>query len=171
MAIDYSQEVKWESISSLKPHPENPRFGDIGAIAESIKRNGWFGSVVAQVSTRYILAGNHRVMAAQSLGMSKVPVFWVDCDEIRAKAILIAENRTNQLASWDEDGLSKILEELANAGELQATGFDGDDVDAILASVDDRPDEPVEPEFCPTCKTVLPEKFQKKRKKKSVNPY
>lgn len=169
MAIEYSQEVKWELISSLKSHPENPRFGDIGAIAESIKRNGWFGSVVAQTSTRHILAGNHRVMAAQQLGMTKVPVFWVDCDEIRAKAILIAENRTNQLASWDEDGLAKILEELANAGELQATGFDGDDVDSIIAGMDDRQDDPVEPEVCPTCKSLLPEKFQRRRRKKSVN--
>lgn len=169
MGINYDTEVKWELINSLKPHPENPRFGDIGAIAESIKRNGWFGSVVAQTSTRFILAGNHRVMAAQQLGYTKVPVFWVDCDDIRAKAILIAENRTNQLASWDEDGLAKILEELANAGELQATGFDGDDVDDIIAGMDDRPEEPIEPEVCPTCKTVLPEKFQKRRKKKSVN--
>jgi hypothetical protein len=67
--------------------------------------------------------------------------------------------------------LAKLLEELANAGELQATGFDGDDVDSIIASVDDRPEEPIEPETCPTCKSVLPEKFQRRRKKKSVNPF
>ena len=45
---------------ALRPHPRNPRRGDVDAIEESIAENGFYGCVVAQRSTGYILAGNHR---------------------------------------------------------------------------------------------------------------
>jgi len=64
-------DIKMESIDSLAHHPENPREGDIGAIVTSIKKNGWFGVVVAQKSSGYILAGNHRIEAAKICGIKK----------------------------------------------------------------------------------------------------
>ncbi|WP_139806694.1 hypothetical protein [Deinococcus hopiensis] len=46
-------------VSDLKPHPRNPNVGNVDVIAESIKVNGFYGALVVQKSTGYILKGNH----------------------------------------------------------------------------------------------------------------
>src|SRR5262245_16196031 len=57
---------KWEfaPVLALRPHPQNPRTGDVAAIRASLDVNGWYGAIVAQRSTGFILAGNHRYKAA-----------------------------------------------------------------------------------------------------------
>lgn len=92
------------ALSSLKPHPKNPRQGDVGAIYESIEANGFYGAVVAQKSTGHVLAGNHRMLAAQHAGAGSVPVVWVDVDDETALRIPLADNRTNDVASYDTQG-------------------------------------------------------------------
>ena len=79
------------AIDALTPHPENPRRGDIEAVAESIDQNDFYGAVIAQVSTRRILVGNHRWKAAKKRGALFIPVLWVDCDDDRARRILLAD--------------------------------------------------------------------------------
>ena len=117
---------------SLELHPENPRQGDVGAIVTSIEKNGWFGTLVAHRKTRQVLAGNHRLQAAIALEMDSVPVYWVDVDETEAKRILLADNRTSDLATWDDTILVTLLESLATNDELLGSGYDGDDLDALL---------------------------------------
>ena len=117
---------------SLEVHPDNPRQGDIGAIVTSIENNGWFGTLVAQRSTRQVLAGNHRLQAAIALDMQDVPVYWVDVDDAEAKRILLADNRVSDLATWDDTILVSLLESLANDDALLGSGYDGDDLDALL---------------------------------------
>ncbi len=117
---------------SLEVHPDNPRQGDIGAIVTSIENNGWFGTLVAQRSTRQVLAGNHRLQAAIALEMQDVPVYWVDVDDAEAKRILLADNRVSDLATWDDTILVSLLESLANDDALLGSGYDGDDLDALL---------------------------------------
>ena len=91
--------VEMVDVSDLIKHPENPRVGDINAIAASIKANGWWGTIVAQKSTSYVLAGNHRLEAAVKLQMATVPVYWVDVDDQQAIKILLADNKTAELAT------------------------------------------------------------------------
>lgn len=117
---------------TLELHPDNPRQGDIGAIVTSIERNGWFGTLVAHKETRQVLAGNHRLQAAIALDMETVPVYWVDVDAAEAKRILLADNRTSDLATWDDSILVGLLEDLANSDALLGSGYDGDDLDALL---------------------------------------
>ena len=83
------------AVDKLINHPNNPRQGDIGAIAVSIQENGWFGSLVAQKSSGHVLAGNHRLQAARQLDIKEVPVHWIDVDDNQALKILLADNRTN----------------------------------------------------------------------------
>lgn len=124
--------ISEESPESLLPHPANPRAGDVGAIVESIKKNGWHGVVVCQSSTRHILVGNHRVKAALMLGMEKIPVQWVDVDDNRAKAILLADNRASDLGTYDDDVLAKLVYETAVDGLLDSTGYDIEDMDRLV---------------------------------------
>jgi ParB-like chromosome segregation protein Spo0J len=142
-------EVSTENIDDLILHPDNPREGDIGAIVTSIKKNGWFGTVVVQKSTSYILAGNHRVQAARICGLKEVPVFWVDCDDERAKAILLADNKTAELASWNDDTLLALLQEADAGNYLLDTAFDQDDIQKLLAKLNNT--EGDNGDVCPTC--------------------
>ncbi len=133
---------KPESIEQIDPktlaiHPDNPRLGDIGAIITSIENNGWYGAVVAQKKTRRVLAGNHRLQAAIQLDMDEIPVYWVDVNDEEAKRIMIADNRTSDLASYDEQALAALLETMAKEETLLGSGYDGDDLDALIADLVD----------------------------------
>ena len=120
-------------IDTIRPHPRNPRQGDVGAIHESIEANGFYGVVVAQRSTGHILAGNHRWLAAQHAGATEVPVVWVDVDDDHALRILLSDNRTNDLAGYDTESLVELLQGIhASGGGLVGTGYDGDDLDELV---------------------------------------
>ena len=106
-------------ITKLHPHPDNPRKGNVGAIVTSIKTNGWYGTLVAQTSTGRVLAGNHRLQAAAQLGMTEVPVYWVDVDDQTARRILFADNRSNDLATYDDELLRPLLTDLVRDATQQ----------------------------------------------------
>lgn len=131
-------------VGQLIPHPKNPRRGDLTAIRQSINANGFYGAIVAQRSTRYILAGNHRFQAAIAEGARRVPVLWVDVDDAKALRILLADNRTGDLAENDDEQLSSLLSEiLQDAGTLTGTGYDPQDLDKLLKSLGDAQHEAV----------------------------
>ena len=130
-----NEAVELAPVDAVQPHPRNPRQGDVGAIHESIEANGFYGAVVAQRSTGFILAGNHRWQAARHAGATEVPVIWVDVDDDHALRILLADNRTNDLATYDDSALASLLQELADAGNLAGTGYDGDALDDLLADL------------------------------------
>lgn len=112
------------AVSQLKPHPENPRQGNVNAIQQSITENGFYGALVVQRSTGYVLAGNHRLKAAKRAGLKQVPVLWVDVDDWTAKRILIADNRASDLAGYQESALSDLLAQIqAQQGDLTGTLF------------------------------------------------
>ena len=124
------------ALGKLKPHPRNPRQGDVGAIHQSIEANGFYGAVVAQKSTGHVLAGNHRLLAAKHTNAEEIPVMWVDVDDATALRILLADNRTNDLASYDDGALAELLTSIMqDEGTLDGTGYDGDALDQLLADL------------------------------------
>lgn len=136
-------------IHEIRCHPQNARTGDVGAIYQSIEANGFYGACVVQESTGYILAGNHRFQAAQHAGAADVPVIFIDCDDERALRILLADNRTADLADWDVAGLAELLREFAHSAEgLLGTGFDAEamaNVERDLAGYKPQPEAAAEP--------------------------
>lgn len=122
-------------VGGLTPHPRNVREGDVGAISESLRRFGQLKPIVVQKSTGYVVAGNHLYRAAVALGWKEVAAVRADLDDETAIAYLVADNRTQELGTYDDAGLAALLSELAAAGNLDATGYDGDDVDRLLADL------------------------------------
>jgi len=108
-------------IDSVKPHPRNPRRGNVEAIIESLARNGQYRPIVVNRRDCCILGGNHTWQAAKALGWEHIAATWVDVDEETAARILVVDNRTNDLAGWDDEGLLAVLEELV---DLEGTGYD-----------------------------------------------
>jgi ParB-like chromosome segregation protein Spo0J len=130
------QQYEIVSIAAIQPHPRNPRQGDVNAIIASIKANQFFGACIVQRSTGNILAGNHRWLAARECGLAGVPVIWVDCNDAEALRILLVDNRTNDLAGYDDAALAQLLQEVqAEAGTLLGTGFDLEALDELLAGI------------------------------------
>ena len=129
------QKIETVPIGSLKHHPKNPRKGDVKSITESIEHNGFYGVVVAQKSTGYVLAGNHRMMAAKAAGLDSLPVAYVDVDDETALKILLADNRTNDLATYDNKELAELLADVSNTIGLDGTGFDEAFLDGLIGEL------------------------------------
>ena len=130
-----NQEYAEVALTALKPHPMNPRRGNVTEIAKSIAHNGFYGALVAQVGTGHILAGNHRYLAAKEQGLKTLPVVWVDVDETEAQRILLADNRTSDLGDYDNEQLAALLDGLAQGEGLDGTGYEQSDLDKLLADL------------------------------------
>src|SRR3990167_7368612 len=117
------------ALSKLRTHPRNPRRGNLEKLGESIAENGFYGAVVAQKTTGYILAGNHRFLAAQAAGADEIPVIWVDVDNDRALRILLADNKTSDKATYHDEALAALLAELNQTDQqLVGTSFESEEL-------------------------------------------
>lgn len=120
----------------LTPHPRNARRGNVDAIAESIRRVGFYGAVIAQRSSGFVVAGNHRVRAAIAAGLEEIPVTWIDVDDETALRILLADNRSSDLATYEDGTLAELLSELAlTESALAGTLYDPEDLDRLVAAL------------------------------------
>jgi hypothetical protein len=137
MTLDIAaQQYDVVDVNDLQPHPNNPRRGDVDAISESIDAHGFYGALVVQRSTGYVLAGNHRLQAARAQSIARVPVIFVDVDDDAARRILLVDNRTNDLAEYDDAQLVDVLRLLE--GDLSGTGYSDNDLIELLAADDGR---------------------------------
>lgn len=123
----------------LKPHPDNPRNGDIDAIVASLRKNGLYRPIV---TTRdgTILAGNHTYMAAGQIGMDSLSAVVLDLDPFSDEAlrIMLADNRTADLGRYDDGILFKLMETLNQSDDgLDGTGYTNDDFSHLL--IEDPP--------------------------------
>lgn len=150
-------------LTDLNLYHKNPRVGDTQAIKGSIVANGIFRPVVVNRGTytgkpNEILAGNHTVKAIRELAeehpddvrWQHVDVWMVDVDSERAARIVLADNRTADLGSYDDTTLLDLLDSVDH--DLEGTGYIDDDLDMLrdmadgAPSLDDLEDEYGEPE-------------------------
>lgn len=126
-------ETQTIDIDTVHPHPRNVRQGDIGAISQSLQAHGQFKAITYQKSTGRILAGNHTWKAAKALGWKQIAASAVVCDDEQALKILLVDNRSSDLATYDDKELMELLKELSqNDPLLEGTLFDGDDLDDLV---------------------------------------
>ncbi len=119
-------------IDTLRPHPRNPRQGDIGAISESLRRFGQYRVAVVQESTGYVVVGNHMLAAARALGWTELAAIRMDLTDDEAARLMVADNRTSDLATNDDSVLLELLDGLASTPDaLEGTGYDTEDMDRI----------------------------------------
>ncbi len=121
-------------IESVTLHPNNPRRGNVDAVAASLARFGQQKPIVVQASTGFVVAGNHIVKAARALGWQEIAANVEALDDASAIAFMLADNRTADLGGYDDALLAAILAEQDAAANLAATGYDADAVAAILAA-------------------------------------
>jgi hypothetical protein len=123
-------------VDDLREHPMNVRQGDVGAISESLTAHGQYRPIVVQRSTNHVLAGNHTLKAARALKWSHVAATFVDCNDDQAMRILLVDNRTNDLATYDEPALIDALKQLTETDQgLIGTAFDTSALDEMIAAL------------------------------------
>lgn len=135
-------------IGDLEPFPGNPRRGDVAAIRASLRR---FGQVLPALTDpklgedgkQRIIARHHLVLAATEEGWTHVAVIGNEfADEEEARAYLLADNRLAELGGYDDEALVAHLKHLNELDALAGTGYTRDDLDAQLAKLRARRDEP-----------------------------
>ena len=132
-------------ISELRLYQRNPRKGNVGAVAASLKVNGQYRPIVVNIGTHTgrkleVLAGNHTLKAFRSLaqrepsgGWDQISVHLVDVDEDQAKRIVLADNKTSEAGGYDNTALAELLGDVREAvGGLDGTGFSAADLDALI---------------------------------------
>ena len=95
-----------------------------------------------------VIGGHTRLEAAQSLGLDKVPVRYMDLDPADAKLLALADNRLQDLGVYDDEALTRVIRALAEEGaDLGVAGYSDIDLDGILGRNDhtDVPDAPPPP--------------------------
>ena len=134
-------------IDDLDLDPRNARKHDgknLKAIADSLEQFGQRKPIV--VWGRTVVAGNGTMAAARSLGWSEITIARVpdDWTADQVKAYALADNRSAELASWDEQVLTEQLKELELAEwDLETLGFDAT-VEPLQDVVEDDMPEVVE---------------------------
>ena len=148
-----------QDIQRILPYARNPRHnqGAVAKVAASIKEFGFKQAIVVDKDFT-IVVGHTRWLAAQQLGMRQVPVLIADdLTEAQVKAYRLADNRTAQEATWDDELLGLELSDLSASGfETGLTGFDPAEIAALMGleqaeNAVDQDDCPAPPE-APTCK-------------------
>jgi DNA modification methylase len=141
-------EVTRRLISDLTLDPQNARTHsqkNLDAIKASLTQFGQRKPIVI-TSEGLVLAGNGTLEAAKSLGWDHIDVTItpVDWDLNTARAYALADNRTAELAEWDENVLAKQLLELIDVDfDIESLGFELPE-----------PEIEVEPDDAPTIEEV-----------------
>lgn len=147
--------IEYVAPATLNLHPENPRKGDVDAIAESLLTSGQYKPLVVSRATNNVLAGNHTLQAIEKLrsgwrpagredetyDQAVVAVTFVDVDLDGERRILAVDNRTSDLGTYDNDALVELLKSLET---LEGSGYSEDDLDTLAFMTGQAHDE-IEP--------------------------
>lgn len=122
------------ALGSISPDPANTRKHsrrNLDAIKASLRRFGQQKPIVVD-SRGTVLAGNGTLAAATELGWTEIQIVRTALAGVDATAFGIADNRTAELAEWEET-LGEVLKALTDAG-VDATdlGFNQMEIDDLL---------------------------------------
>lgn len=150
-------QIEQIGIATLIPFAKNSRThsdAQVAQIAASIREFGFTNPVLVDEANG-IIAGHGRVLAARKLKLTEVPcIRLAHLTDAQKRAYVIADNKLALNAGWDEAMLKLELADLkALDFDLDLTGFNTDEIDALLAEKgtegltdpDDTPEPPVEP--------------------------
>ena len=134
--------------ANVRKHPE----ANLAAIKASLTRFGQQKPIVVDAKG-VVVAGNGTLAAAKAMGWRTVKAVRTNLAGAEATAFAIADNRTAELAEWDEAALHQQLAAIAIDDEelLAATGFDEKELAKLAAAAapevneDEVPEAPADP--------------------------
>lgn len=146
-AIGPAATVELWDIDRLIPNARNARLHSpqqIDQIAASLKEWGFTTAVLADENCQ-IIAGHGRVLAAQKLGLKKIPVMealgWT---EEQKRAYAIADNKLALNSTWDIETLRHEIGELGcTEFDVGLLGFDTSELSLLFTEVVEGPTDPI----------------------------
>jgi len=129
--------LEYRSVEALIPYARNAKQhpdAQVAQIAASIREFGW-GAPILVDGNNNVIAGHGRLLAARKLGMAEVPVVSMDhLTDTQRRALILADNKIGENASWEDELLGIELSELKDAGfDLELTGFSTEEWEALIA--------------------------------------
>lgn len=148
MAVNGQRKIEMLATTALKPYEKNARTHSaeqIEKICRSIQEFGFINPVLID-EKQMIVAGHGRVMAAQKLGMEKVPCLRIKgLTETQIRAYILADNKLAEDAGWDDEILRVELEELKELDfDITIAGFDVVEIEEEPEVFEDEVPEQVE---------------------------
>ena len=134
-------------VDDLVHDPANARTHNernLNAICGSLRQFGQRKPLVVQQQGMIVRAGNGTLEAARKLGWSHIAALLVDEDNVAAISFAIADNRTAELAEWDDDVLVRMLHEVEVGDEELQQMFAELAEDLSLIDADSRVNEEAE---------------------------
>jgi ParB-like chromosome segregation protein Spo0J len=139
--------------SNVRTHPER----NLATIKASLARFGQQKPIVIDANG-IVRAGNGTLEAARALGWGSIDVVRTSLVGVDATAYAIADNRTAELAEWDDEALAAMLAQLQlEEFDIEEIGFSQEELDRLSpdfapAGIEDqgRLDEKAKVK-CPEC--------------------
>jgi site-specific DNA-methyltransferase (adenine-specific) len=123
-------------IARPVPYPKNARTVTsraVDSVAASLKEFGWRQPIVVDAKD-VIVAGHKRLLAAQKLGMSEVPVHVaLGLTAAQCKAYRLMDNRSSENSAWDMELLAEEMAELVGQIDVSLSGFEQTQIAELLA--------------------------------------
>ena len=118
-------EVQNIAIDKIIPYWNNARNNSkaIKPVEESIKKFGFNQPIVVDKNLE-IICGHTRYYALMNLGYKEVPCIVADLDEEKARQYRIADNKTSEFATWDEEKLIRELRTMNVPTDMQDFFFE-----------------------------------------------
>lgn len=149
--------VSMMSLDAIIPYDKNPRrnASAIGPVAASLKAYGFRRPIVVDAGM-VIIVGHTRYLAAKRLGLKEVPVHVAtDLTPEQVRAYRIADNKTGEIAEWDDKLLAGELRSLLERDvDLVPVGFNENELNRLLASPPQ--DGLCDPDSLPDLASVVP---------------
>ena len=128
--------LQYKPLEMLIPYARNARQhsdAQVAQIAASIREFGWAAPIIVDAQSN-VIAGHGRLLAARKLGLAEVPVVSLDhLSDTQRRALILADNKIAENATWDEAVLGVELAALSEAGfELGLTGFSPDEWERLI---------------------------------------
>ncbi len=140
------------TLDKLIPYARNPRHNEaaVDKVAASLKEFGWQQPIVID-KDNVIVAGHTRLLAAKRLNLTEAPVVVADdLTPAQIKAYRLADNRSHEESSWDDELLALELGDLGNLEfPLSLTGFDAAEIKQLGATLSALENANVDAEDCP----------------------
>lgn len=150
--------IEYASLEEIVRWPRNPKDHDTLAIQKSMKRFGFVMPVLLDEKSGKLMAGHGRIDSLMKIresnlepplrvevvdGQWRIPVIRgiSFANDAEAEAYLLADNRLSEIGGWRKDLLADILQEMVDGEDdlLEGTGFEIDEVAAMLAVGKDKP--------------------------------
>jgi DNA modification methylase len=128
-------------IDDLRPDPVNARRmgeDELNALERSIRQFGFVQPIVARREDRVVIGGHQRLTVARRLGLTTVPVVYLDLSTEQARLLGLALNKIS--GSWDDMLLARLLADLQATPDLDLSlsGFSEDAINEAIRRLETR---------------------------------